>query len=53
MKRWLKIVGAILLIGFIIFIEVMGLVTYLIFKAMDESCSQAPEKPANIPQTAV
>lgn len=53
MKRWLKIVGAILLIGFIIFIEVMGLVTYLIGKAMDESCSQAPEKPANIPQTAV
>lgn len=52
MERWLKILWRILIIGFIIFIGFTGLMIYVIGKAMDD-CSQSPEKPANIPQTAV
>mgnify|MGYP003397026518 CR=1 FL=1 len=52
MKRWLKILWRILIIGFIIFIGFTGLMIYVIGKAMDD-CSQSLEKPTNIPQSAV
>lgn len=52
-KKWLKILGRILIIGFIIFIGFTGWMTYALYKGMDVGCSQIPEKPANIPQSAV
>lgn len=48
-KKWLKILGRILIIGFIIFI---GL-TITMIHVFEVGCIQIPEKPANIPQSAV
>ena len=52
-KKWLKILGRILIIGFIIFIGFTGWMTYAIYKGMDEGCSYIPERPTNVPQSAV
>lgn len=48
-KKLLKILGRILIIGFIIFI---GL-TITMIHVFEVGCIQIPEKPANIPQSAV
>lgn len=48
-KKWLKILGKILIICFIIFI---GL-TITMIHVFEVGCIQIPEKPANIPQSAV
>lgn len=48
-KKWIKILGRILIIGFIIFI---GL-TITMIHVFEVGCIQIPEKPANIPQSAV
>ena len=48
-KKWLKILGRILIICLIIFI---GL-TITMIHVFEVGCIQIPEKPANIPQSAV
>jgi hypothetical protein len=48
-KKWIKRLA--ILSAFCIFIFIC--LTGLIIHALDEGCSQIPEKPANIPQSAV
>ena len=48
-KKWIKRIAIVFAICLFIFI----CITWLIIHALDEGCSQIPEKPANIPQSAV
>ncbi len=48
-KKWIKRLAILSAFCLFIFISLTGLIIH----ALDEGCSQIPEKPANIPQSAV